>query len=393
MSTLKLGIFGFGCVGQGLHTVLTRTKGLDAEIKKICIKHAHKERPLDASLFTTDRDELLNDPEIDIIVELIDDAQAAYEIVTTAFQNKKHVVSANKKMIAEHLPELLRIKEENEVSFLYEASSCASIPIIRNLEEYYDNDMLSSVKGIFNGSTNFILTKLINEGGDYSAVLKEAQDLGFAESDPTLDVEGIDAKYKLCIVLFHAFGVIADPDLIFSYGITKINPFDIAYARKNDLGIKLLANCKRIDDRVQAFVAPAFVPKGSVLYNTENEYNAVVMETAFAEQQVLVGKGAGDKPTGSAVLSDISALNYGYQYENKKKSRNKETLELSSAEYLRVYVRYEHQNEPDFSNFQRIEEQFSGANGQYIIGTIAQHELENAAWAHDEKINIIVFDQ
>src|SRR4030065_2562209 len=152
---IKLGIFGFGCVGQGLYNVLHQTRGISAEIKKICIKHPEKQRPIDASFFTTNRDEILNDPEIDVVVELIDEVDAAFEIVSSALKKRKAVVSANKKMIAENFQALLLLQQQYETSFLYEASCCASIPVIRNLEEYYDNDLLTSVAGILNGSTNY----------------------------------------------------------------------------------------------------------------------------------------------------------------------------------------------------------------------------------------------
>ena len=263
MNKLKLGIFGFGCVGQGLHDVLNQSAGVNAEIRKICIKDANKKRSINKAYFTTDQNELLNDPEIDIIVELIDDSVAALQIVKTAFTKGKHVVSANKKMIAEHLEELLELQKEHQVSFLYEGSCCASIPIIRNLEEYYDNDMLSAVSGIFNGSTNYILTKMVKEGRSYADILKEAQELGFAESDPTLDVEGIDAKYKLGIILFHAFGLITNPAAIFNYGISKINSFDIEFAKQRGLGIKLLASTRRNESQISAICAPSFVSNES----------------------------------------------------------------------------------------------------------------------------------
>ena len=177
---LKLGIFGFGCVGTGLYKVLEEAESVDANIKKICIKHPDKPRSIDKKYFTTDKNELLSDPEIGVIVELIDDAEAAFDIVCEAMKNGKAVVSANKKMIAERLPELLKLEKKYHTPLLYEASVCASIPIIRNLEEYYDNDLLTSVSGIFNGSTNFILTKMIHENMSYSEVLKEAQEKGFA---------------------------------------------------------------------------------------------------------------------------------------------------------------------------------------------------------------------
>ena len=209
---LQIGLFGFGVVGEGIYKVLLQTPSLSAAIKKVCIKHADKKRDADASLFTTRYEEILNDPEIDLVVELIDDAKEAYKIVSTALKNKKSVVSANKKMIAEHLPELISLQNENGVSFLYEAAVCGSIPIIRNLEEYYDNDLLQSICGIVNGSTNYILTKIIEEGLSYQEALQKAQQLGFAESDPSLDVEGLDATNKLTILLAHDYGIITRPE-------------------------------------------------------------------------------------------------------------------------------------------------------------------------------------
>src|SRR5437763_2764763 len=190
---LTIGLFGFGVVGEGIYHVLNQTPSLNASINKVCIKYPEKKRNADASLFTTDYNEILNDPEINLVVELIDDSEEAYKIVTTALKNKKVVVSANKKLIAEHLSELLHLQREYDTSFLYEAAVCGSIPIIRNLEEYYDNDLLQSICGIVNGSTNYILTKIIDEGLTYKEALQNAQQLGFAESNPSLDVEGIDA--------------------------------------------------------------------------------------------------------------------------------------------------------------------------------------------------------
>ena len=164
---LRLGLFGFGCVGQGLYHVLDETPGIKAEIKKICVKHKNKPRPLSEDLFTFDASDLLNDPEIDVVVELIDDANAAFEIVRTALQNGKAVVTANKKMLAEHLEEIYDLQRQYGKPVLYEGSVCGSIPIIRNLEEYYDNDLLTGIEGIFNGSTNYILTKVFEERTSY----------------------------------------------------------------------------------------------------------------------------------------------------------------------------------------------------------------------------------
>jgi homoserine dehydrogenase len=183
---LNIGLFGFGVVGKGLYDVLHHTPALQSSIKKICIKNSGKPRSIAAENFTTDATALLNDPEINVIVELIDDADAAFTIVKTALQNGKSVVSANKKMIAEHFEELFELQQKHQVPFLYEAACCASMPIIRNLEEYYDNDLLRSFRGIINGSTNFILSKIFKEQLDFDKALLLAQQAGFAESNPKL---------------------------------------------------------------------------------------------------------------------------------------------------------------------------------------------------------------
>ena len=186
---LTIGLFGFGTVGEGLYKILQQTPSLKASIRKVCIKHPGKKREAPAALFTTDRDVLLNDENINVIVEVIDDANAAFEIVSKALKNGKAVVSASKKMIAEHLPEILKLQQETDQPFLCEAAACASIPVIRNLEEYYDNDLLHSIRAIVNGSTNFILTKMFEDKLDFQSALLLAQQLGFAESNPKLDVE------------------------------------------------------------------------------------------------------------------------------------------------------------------------------------------------------------
>ena len=175
---LRLGLFGFGCVGQGLYHVLDETPGIKAEVRRICVKHRDKQRPLPAELFTFDPADILEDPEIDVVVELIDDADAAFVIVEKALRNGKAVVTANKKMLAEHLEEIYNLQQQVGQPVLYEGSVCGSIPIIRNLEEYYDNDLLTGIEGIFNGSTNYILTKVFEEKTSYEEALLKAQELG-----------------------------------------------------------------------------------------------------------------------------------------------------------------------------------------------------------------------
>jgi homoserine dehydrogenase len=385
---MQLGIFGFGCVGQGLWKVLHETKGVKADIKRICIKHPDKVRPIPSHYFTSNPLDILDDPSIDVVVELIDDAEAAFEIVRGALERGKSVVSANKKMIAYRLPELYELQQRTGASFLYEGACCASIPIIRNLEEYYDNDLLTSVEGIFNGTTNFILTKIFEENVSYGEALRQAQANGFAESDPTLDVEGYDPKFKLCILMLHAFGVFVQPEQVFHAGIHRLHDFDIRFAQSRNCEIKLVARCFRQGDRIAAYCVPRFVPKNSRYAGVKNEYNAVILESAFSEQQLFTGKGAGDKPTGCAVLSDISALRYNYRYEYRKFEQKGVTFTEADTE-LTVYVRYQYEGQIDENDFTEISERYASKEARYWVGKIQLTKLQNAAWVREAGVNLI----
>jgi homoserine dehydrogenase len=372
---LRIGLFGYGCVGQGLHDVLNSSKGFKADIVKICVKDRTKKRRIDMSNFTYDKNEILNDPSINLVVELIDDADEAFNIVTTAMKGGKNVVTANKMMVAKHFRELVEIQGKYKVSLLYEASAGASIPIIRNLEEYYDNELLHSLRGILNGTTNYILTKMHNEGRSYIDALREAQEKGFAESDPTLDVDGWDAKYKLCIITGHAYGLFLDPDEVFHYGIRNISGFDIQYAKEKGFKIKLVPYVgKTNESTITSFVLPRFISADKYLYNVDNEYNGVITEAAFADKQFFSGKGAGGHATGSAVLSDISANSYGYRYEYKKYQQG--TVSNYTRDYkLEVYLRYKDEKVRELFGFEEVSEYFSGKFFKYVIGVINLERL------------------
>ncbi|MGZ3925278.1 MAG: homoserine dehydrogenase [Flavisolibacter sp.] len=389
---LTIGLFGFGVVGEGIYQVLQQTPSLNASIKRVCIKHPEKKRNADASLFTTDYDDILRDPEINLVVELIDDADEAYKIVSTALKNKKSVVSANKKLIAEHLAELIFLQQEHDVSFLYEAAVCGSIPIIRNLEEYYDNDLLQSISGIVNGSTNYILTK-IGEGLSYKEALQQAQQLGFAESNPSLDVEGIDAVNKLTILLAHAYGVVSEPGDHVRIGITRLRDADANYAREKNYEIKLTAQTIKLSNgKVAGFVLPQFIQSDSQLFNVKNEYNGVIIESKLADKQFLYGKGAGRFPTSSAVISDISALTYDYRYEYKKISRH-EQYGLTNNYFLKLYVSFNDWAEVNRWDFEHVFESHSTEERQYITGLIQVDKLKNAKWFNDPSVSIILLPE
>lgn len=388
---LKLGIFGFGVVGQGLYHVLEETKGIKAEILKICVKNHDKKRSLPLDYFTYQKEDILENEEVDVVLELIDDPEAAYEIVKSALQKGKAVVTANKKMVADHMTELFELQKKYNTPLLYEGACCASIPIIRNLEEYYDNDLLSAVEGIFNGSTNFILTKVFQEQKSFEEALVEAQELGYAETDPSLDVEGFDAKYKLCIILTHAFGLFVNPDDVFNFGIQHISDFDIKIARERGYKIKLAAKSRKIGQKVVAMVIPQFVNNSSELYKVEREFNGVIVEGAFSEHQFFIGKGAGGYPTGSAVLSDISALTYNYKYEYKKKKQDI-GLQLSTDFEISIYLRFDNNTEIDKSLFSSILEEYITSENRYIIGDIMFSNLIASNLISNKNVNIILVE-
>ncbi|MBO9592957.1 MAG: homoserine dehydrogenase [Niabella sp.] len=387
---LVIGLFGFGVVGEGLYKVLQQTPSLKASIKKVCIKHPGKKRNAPEDLFTTDRNELLNDTSINLIVEVIDDAVAGFEIVSTALKNGKDVVSSSKKMIAENLPALLELQQKTGRSLLYESSACASIPVIRNLEEYYDNDLLHSIRAIVNGSTNFILTKIFEENLAFKDALLLAQQLGFAESDPTLDVEGFDALNKWTILLLHAYGIVAHPDHILFNGIQNIAKSDALVAKARGQQIKLVAQAKKlINGGVGAYVLPQFVNTDSPLSFVKNEYNGVVIESGFADQQFFYGKGAGSFPTASAVLSDISALRYEYRYEYKKLYHHK-PHQLNDAIYLKVFVSFTDLANIPKEDFEWIEEWHAQESRKYLSGVIALQKLKQNAWWKENGTSLIV---
>lgn len=373
----RIGLFGFGVVGQGLYDVLHRTPGLQAEVSRICVKDRFKDRPLPSSSFTFHKDDILTDPHINVVVELIDDAEAAFDIVSTALRNGKSVVTANKRLVATRLQELLDIQRETGSSLLYEASTCGSIPIIRNLEEYYDNDMLSRVEGIVNGTTNYILTALHEpSSGGYASALAQAQKLGFAESDPTLDVEAFDAAFKTTIIAAHAFGVVVNPVRIVRRGITSVTPFDISIAQQQSRTIKLLSRVQLHGSGLSLLALPALTQNTSPLASVRNEVNAVRLTAAFSDAQLLVGKGAGGGPTASAVLSDIAALRYGYRYEYKKLGQASPPVVNHDVE-VAIYVRGTNDQITSIP-FSIVDVDHRSSSGRYVIGHVQLDALHTS---------------
>lgn len=374
---ISIGLFGFGTVGQSVYKVISGAKNAHAQISRICVRNIAKPRAVavDPSILTDNPDDVFADPSINLIVEVVDDAEASYRIVSTALRRGIPVVSGSKAMIARHLPELIELQREYGSALLYDASSCGSIPVIRNLEEYYDNDLLLEVKGILNGSSNYILSRVFDHNEDYNAALEKAQKLGFAESDPTFDLSGMDSLFKLVIITVHALGVYVAPERVFTYGISTIHDADIRYAREKRMKIKLVAQVVKVDDsNFTMFVMPEFVSTSKYIYSVDNEYNGVVIRGECYDRQFMFGKGAGGLPTASSILSDVMARRYGYSYEYKKMSyidRPRYTTDVM----LRVYVHYSTTDIPSLLPFEVVREQFISADDNYVIGDISLGQL------------------
>lgn len=385
---LTIGLVGFGCVGSGLYQVLNQSNLIDANIKTIVVKDKEKERTLPKEHFSFDVEDIFQDEEINAVIELINDSDVAFEIVKRALESGRDVVSANKKLIAEHLDELLALAKNNNASFLYEGAVAGSIPIIRNLEEYYNNDSVKSVEGIVNGTTNYILTKS-NDGIGYDQALKEAQELGFAELNPTLDVDGFDSKYKLVLLLKHAFGVTVDPSNLLNSGIRNISKNEVAYAGEKGYRIKLFSRAEKIGNKVVGFVAPHFVKPSHFAYSVDNEFNAVVVEGLFSDQQLFIGKGAGSHPTASAVLSDVSALKFDYKYEYRKTIENS-GLSYSEDFFIRVYVGSGYIESINEIPFYKVDELFQSDAYSFQTGWVRFSDISKIDFNNHEQISLIV---
>lgn len=363
---LNIGLFGYGCVGSGLFRIL-RQYDLPFAIKKIGVKNISKPRDIDAGWFTFNKEELLTDDSIQVIVELIDDADEAFYIVKQALLNGKHVVSANKKMIATNLSELIQLQQQTGKTLLYEGAVCGSIPALRILDQYYANEELSEVAGILNGTTNYILTQMADGDLDYQTALQLAADAGFAESNPVMDVESYDPSFKLQIILAHAFGIITQNEQIIRFGVKYITAADIQFAKQMGCKIKLIARVAKTKTELCVYVMPTFVDATNALFNINHENNALSIQPHFADKQFFSGKGAGSFPTASAVLSDLTAITQNQSYAYSK--QNKELApSFNSTGAIKVYVRTSLYLSA-LAHMQ-IEQQWHEGSTQFYIGNI-----------------------
>lgn len=341
MKIVKAGLFGLGVVGKGVFHALSSSREWPVELKRICVKNPGKPREEAATaLLTFRKEDILEDPEIDVVIELIDDAEEAFQLVKKAMESGKAVVSANKKMIATHMEELMQLQASTGLPLLYEASVCGSIPIIRLMEQQYGHDEVYALETISNGTCNYILSRIFEEQASYAEILPEAQERGLAESDPTLDVSGWDSTYKLAILLAHTFGAVADPHTILRSGIAQIKPEDVAFAQQQGGEFRLVGKAFVAEGKLVAYVLPQLVKPEHPFYQVRQEFNAVQTHALFAQEQWLIGKGAGSFPTTSSVLSDIQDA-ISLRHYALKKTKKMPRIAFDTQHQLKVYIRVE----------------------------------------------------
>ncbi|MGC8587847.1 MAG: homoserine dehydrogenase [Hydrogenobaculum sp.] len=343
----RIGIAGYGTVGTGVAELLITHKnlikektGLELELSAVLDKDWQRERSfkIDDSLKVSSLKELLD--RSDIVVELIGGVGFAKELIEKAIENKKHVVSANKHLIATHGKEIFEKAKEHNVSIEFEASVGGGIPIIKALKEGLVANKINYIHGILNGTTNYILTSMLDEGKSFEEALKEAKALGYAEQDPTFDIEGIDAAHKIAILSSIAYGGYIDFNDIYIEGISNIDLLDVELGRELGYTIKLLAIAKAVDGELEVRVHPTFINHQEQLAKVSGVYNAILIEGDFVGKSMLYGKGAGSKPTASAVVSDIIDIAKNTQKRFQAFNTDK-NLKLNKNFNTRYYIRFE----------------------------------------------------
>ena len=352
---LTLGLAGYGVVGTGLAKALDEGKelirartGRDIAIKTVLVRDVNKKRdyPLpEGAALTADRATLLDDPEIDVIVELMGGTTTAHEVLHAALSAGKHVVTANKALLAENGRDLFYLAGSNNLHIGFEASVAGGIPIVHTLKEGLAANRILSISGILNGTCNYILTEMTTKGLPFATALKEAQDLGFAEADPTLDIEGFDAAHKLVILIRLAWGVEYPYAHMPVQGISGVTPVDIGFARELGYRIKLLGHARMTEKGLEAGVFPTLLHESFLLSSVAGAYNAIRVKGNASRSVFLHGRGAGGTPTGSAVLSDILDIARGAAPNNTgflaQAPRRADILDPDAAEdpyYFRLQV-------------------------------------------------------
>jgi len=326
MHAVRIGVLGCGTVGGGVvrvlaenHDDIARKLGVPIVVKKVLVNDVAKPRSvrLEPHMLTTEAREVLEDDEIDVVVEVMGGVNPAREYVLSALARGKHVVTANKELVAKHGGEIWEMAERTRVAFRFEGSVAAGIPIIKALDECLASNRISEISGIVNGTTNYILTRMAREGWEFEEALADAQQKGYAERDPSSDVDGLDAAYKLAILASVGFGVEVDPAQVYTEGIRRVSKTDIQYARELGYEIKLLAIAKLDGEGLQVRVHPTFVPTWHPLASVSDSFNAIFVRGNAVGSLMFYGRGAGAGPTASAVIADIMDVARGLSHNGR----------------------------------------------------------------------------
>ncbi len=364
---IKIGLIGLGTVGSGVFKTL---KNFDnVEVVKIAVRNKNKKRNIEGlneSIITDDAYEIVNDPQIDIVAELVGGVQPAYDLIKTAIKNGKHIVTANKELLAKHGEELFNFAEEHNKVVLYEAAIAGGIPLIMPIKTILAGNKINKIKAILNGTTNYILTKMDMQGASYNDVLKESQELGYAEADPTGDVEGFDAAYKITTLATIAFGKRVKFENVYREGITKISPEDMQAANEMGYKIKLIASAEITEDnKADVRVHPMLISKSNPLAHIDYVTNAVTLTGHPVGSVTLSGPGAGEFPTASSVVGDILAI----------------ASEIGKTDYLLPMMRCHHNENAETIDISETENKYyismTAKNNIGVIGRIGKACEEN----------------
>ena len=348
---INIGLIGLGTIGGGVAKILhdkadsiTKQVGIPLVLRRVAdLDDTRKDSLPDPGVFTTDARSILEDPEIDIVIELIGGEKPAKDFIEEAIRQNKHVVTANKEILAKYGPELLAMSDERQVGLFYEASVGGGIPLIAPLKRNLQVNNITSIHTIINGTTNYILTRMEKAGLEFSAALKEAQDLGYAEANPTSDIEGFDAAYKIAILATIAFHTDVRPDDVYHEGISRMAPQDFRYAGELGYAIKLLAIAKKEGDSIQVRVHPVFIPDDMLLAKVDGVFNAVQIEGDLTGRVILYGRGAGSEPTANVVVADAihiaRSINLGTELQPELPLDAPKLIKPISEIETRYYIR------------------------------------------------------
>lgn len=371
----QIALLGYGVVGQGLFQIIKNDFRSKFKLNGISIRDNQKSRNIPQYHFQNTSGELIHNTDVESVIEATDDPDFAWKMLLLTSGLGKNYISANKKMIAKNLEKIIQLQENETFSILYEASTAGAIPIIRTLESYFSEEPIVKLRGIINGSSNYILSKIFIEGKRYQEALNEAIDLGFAESDPSFDLNGSDVQSKLIILTLHAFGVIANENEVFFSGIEHLSQTDIEYAMERNCRIRLLANAKlNTDGSLSLYVIPSLVQESYSLFNINAELNAIEIEGKYSGNHLFSGKGAGSYPTASALVSDLQAASEGFKYKYSK--YHKTSVQYPDAQkVLSVYIRYSDPAQFRSDDFESIQSKSSSNEGLIVEGNIKLSSL------------------